>query len=303
MFGDDCEVLTVVDADGRPVSGVLSFYFRDEVLPYYAGDTTAARDLAANDFKYWDLMRPRLRARRCACSTTAAASAAPARSTSRRTGASSPRRCTTSTSCCKRDDVPQNNPLTRSTSSFIAMWRRLPLPVGELRSGRTSCATWADDAWQTLLYLIAPDPVPAQQGRQGPLVPPAQAPGGALPVHLGTFVDDPDDWQHVAARARRCAPALTSPASRPRWRACAAWRALLTERGADARYYRDAGARALGATTTVRASTASTRVRRVLVGDGAVRRRRSRDVRRVVDFVDVDSAKWGQYADARTAGR
>ena len=33
------------------------FYFRDEVLPYYAGDTTAARDLAANDFKYWELMR------------------------------------------------------------------------------------------------------------------------------------------------------------------------------------------------------------------------------------------------------
>ena len=56
-FGDDCEVLTVIDADGTPVSGVLSFYFRDEVLPYYAGDTTAARDLAANDFKYWELMR------------------------------------------------------------------------------------------------------------------------------------------------------------------------------------------------------------------------------------------------------
>jgi hypothetical protein len=36
---------------------VLSFYFRDEVLPYYAGDAEAARDLAANDFKYWELMR------------------------------------------------------------------------------------------------------------------------------------------------------------------------------------------------------------------------------------------------------
>ena len=33
------------------------FYFRDEVLPYYAGDRAAARDLAANDFKYWELMR------------------------------------------------------------------------------------------------------------------------------------------------------------------------------------------------------------------------------------------------------
>jgi lipid II:glycine glycyltransferase (peptidoglycan interpeptide bridge formation enzyme) len=27
------------------------------VLPYYAGDAVAARELAANDFKYWELMR------------------------------------------------------------------------------------------------------------------------------------------------------------------------------------------------------------------------------------------------------
>jgi hypothetical protein len=30
---------------------VLSFYFRDEVLAYYAGDDESARHLAANDFK------------------------------------------------------------------------------------------------------------------------------------------------------------------------------------------------------------------------------------------------------------
>jgi lipid II:glycine glycyltransferase (peptidoglycan interpeptide bridge formation enzyme) len=51
-------VLTVVDRrQGVPLSSVLSFYFRDEVLPYYAGDEISARDLAANDFKYWELMR------------------------------------------------------------------------------------------------------------------------------------------------------------------------------------------------------------------------------------------------------
>ena len=57
MFGDDCEVLTVLGPQGQAVSGVMSFYFRDEVLPYYAGDVAAARELAANDFKYWELMR------------------------------------------------------------------------------------------------------------------------------------------------------------------------------------------------------------------------------------------------------
>ena len=40
-----------------PCRACCRFYFRDEVLPYYAGDDAAARDLAANDFKYWELMR------------------------------------------------------------------------------------------------------------------------------------------------------------------------------------------------------------------------------------------------------
>jgi FemAB-related protein (PEP-CTERM system-associated) len=55
-FGSRADVLTVSHAD-VPVSSVLSFYFRDEVLPYYGGGTAAARDLKANDFMYWALMQ------------------------------------------------------------------------------------------------------------------------------------------------------------------------------------------------------------------------------------------------------
>ena len=39
------------------MSSVMSFYFRDEVLPYYGGGTKEARVVKANDFMYWDLMR------------------------------------------------------------------------------------------------------------------------------------------------------------------------------------------------------------------------------------------------------
>jgi FemAB-related protein (PEP-CTERM system-associated) len=55
-FGADCQVLTVLH-DGSPVSSVMSFFFRDEVLPYYGGGTYQARDVAANDFMYWEVMR------------------------------------------------------------------------------------------------------------------------------------------------------------------------------------------------------------------------------------------------------
>ncbi len=56
VFDRDCEVLTVTK-DGKPVSSVMSFYFRDEVLPYYGGGIQGARPLAANDFMYWEVMR------------------------------------------------------------------------------------------------------------------------------------------------------------------------------------------------------------------------------------------------------
>ncbi len=55
-FGQDCEIVIITDR-GTPVSGVMNFYFRDEVLPYYGGGTRHARDLAANDFMYWEVMR------------------------------------------------------------------------------------------------------------------------------------------------------------------------------------------------------------------------------------------------------
>ncbi len=55
-FGDDCEILTVLHS-GEVVASVMSFYFRDQVLPYYGGGTLKARALKGNDFMYWELMR------------------------------------------------------------------------------------------------------------------------------------------------------------------------------------------------------------------------------------------------------
>lgn len=55
-FGEDCEV-TVVSHQGQPVAAVMSFYFRDEVHPYYGGSVARGRELAANDFMYWAVMQ------------------------------------------------------------------------------------------------------------------------------------------------------------------------------------------------------------------------------------------------------
>lgn len=55
-FGPACEVLTVRKG-GMPISSVMSFYYRDRVLPYYTGSLPSARDTGANDLMYWRLMR------------------------------------------------------------------------------------------------------------------------------------------------------------------------------------------------------------------------------------------------------
>lgn len=57
VFGNSCEIMTVAGGSGgAPIAAVMSFYFRDEVLPYYGGGTDKARQFHAYDFMYWELL-------------------------------------------------------------------------------------------------------------------------------------------------------------------------------------------------------------------------------------------------------
>ena len=52
-FGDACEIVSIYQ-DNAPRSSLMSFYFRDEVLPYYGGGLPESRNLKSMDFMYWD---------------------------------------------------------------------------------------------------------------------------------------------------------------------------------------------------------------------------------------------------------
>ena len=128
VFGPACEVLTIVDAQRRPVSGVVSFYFRDEVLPYYAGDTVEARALAANDFKYWDLMRRAL-ARGVRVFDYGRSKRGTGSFDFKKNWGFEPVPLAYEHRLLRRSDVPQNNPANPKYRAFIALWRRLPRGV------------------------------------------------------------------------------------------------------------------------------------------------------------------------------
>ena len=126
VFGPDCEVLTVEAPDGRPLSSVLSFYFRDEVLPYYAGDDESARDLAANDFKYWELMRLA-----CARGLKVFDYGRSKKGTGpyafKKNWGFEPTQLHYEFCLYKRNTIPQNNPSNAKFKLLIETWRRMPI--------------------------------------------------------------------------------------------------------------------------------------------------------------------------------
>ena len=107
----------------------MSFYFRDEVLPYYAGDTAAARDLAANDFKYWELMR-----RACERGVRVFDYGRSKRGTGsfdfkKNWGFEPTPLALRIPAAARATAIPQNNPLNPKYRALIALWRRLPRPL------------------------------------------------------------------------------------------------------------------------------------------------------------------------------
>jgi FemAB-related protein (PEP-CTERM system-associated) len=129
-FGDDCEVLTILH-QGRPVSSVMSFFFRDEVLPYYGGGTSEARDVAANDFMYWEVMR-RATLRGC-CTFDFGRSKVGTGSFSFKTHwGFAPEPLHYEYLLLRGKELPDVNPLNPKFKLFIAAWKRLPLPIANL---------------------------------------------------------------------------------------------------------------------------------------------------------------------------
>lgn len=111
-------------------------------------------------------------------------------------------------------------------------------------------------------------------------------------VFLGTFVDDPADAQHEPAVRAQCADAYFAPLQRRRAR-LASLRGLLQGQPLTLPYYQDAGlADWVRRTQTNHAIDAA-----VVFSSCMAQYSRAVDPARVlVDMVDVDSAKWTEYA-------
>ncbi|MCR9186189.1 MAG: TIGR03087 family PEP-CTERM/XrtA system glycosyltransferase [Halieaceae bacterium] len=116
-------------------------------------------------------------------------------------------------------------------------------------------------------------------------------------IHLGSFVDDPEDWPWVAELEKYCASVFL----RPLYSRLATLRSLWGFLGGQALsvpYYRDRKMLEWAESVTVQndlrhAIVYSSSMAQFLPAQGA------NFERKVIDFVDVDSDKWRQYASQK----
>lgn len=126
-FPDESDILTVTDG-GTPVSAVLNFYFRDQVLPYYGGGGLEARRVGANDFMYYDLMC-RAGGRGCTLFDFGRSKAGSGAFAFKRNFGFEPEPLHYEYYLRRGDRLPDSSPNNPKYKLMIALWSRLPLAV------------------------------------------------------------------------------------------------------------------------------------------------------------------------------
>ena len=148
---------------------------------------------------------------------------------------------------------------------------------------------------ENLLLLVHRIPYPPNKGDKIRSYHLLKHLAGSYRVYLATFIDDDDDWQHVPRVQALCTESHFARLQ-PLHAKIRSLGALLANRPLSLDYYRDPGMQAWIATLMQRR-----KIDRILVFSSAMAQYASAypAARRVVDFVDVDSDKWHQYAEKK----
>jgi FemAB-related protein (PEP-CTERM system-associated) len=126
-FGEAVEISLVRDRE-RPLAALVSFYFKDQVLPYYGGAVPAARPVHAYDFMYWSLMR-RAIGRGARVFDFGRSKIGTGAYDYKRFWGFEPQPLHYQYRLVRAREVPDINPLNPKYRLQVEAWRRLPLPV------------------------------------------------------------------------------------------------------------------------------------------------------------------------------
>ena len=130
VFDDQVDVLTVTK-ENHLVASVLSFYYKNEVLPYYGGGTSAARALKGNDFMYWALMQHSVKQGMTSFDYGRSKEGTGSYSFKKNWGFE-PKPLFYEFYLVKAKSIPDINPLNPKYQRFISIWQKLPLKLSQM---------------------------------------------------------------------------------------------------------------------------------------------------------------------------
>lgn len=124
--------ITTVLHQGNAVAAVLNFHFRDQVLPYYGGGTLAARGLSANEVMYFEVMRRAGVERGAKLFDFGRSKLGTGAFAFKKNFGFEPEELHYCYRLAAGAQIPDNNPNNPKYRAFIALWKKLPLPVANL---------------------------------------------------------------------------------------------------------------------------------------------------------------------------
>ena len=130
VFADDCEIRIIVKGE-QLIAAVMSFYFRDEVVPYYGGGMPAAREFAGNDFMYWNLMQFAA-ARGCRIFDFGRSKLGTGAYDFKKNWGFNPQPLAYEYRLHASLAVPDNNPLNPKYQLFIKLWQKMPITLANM---------------------------------------------------------------------------------------------------------------------------------------------------------------------------
>jgi sugar transferase (PEP-CTERM/EpsH1 system associated) len=148
-----------------------------------------------------------------------------------------------------------------------------------------------------LLYLVHRIPYPPNKGDKIRSYHLLKHLAQRFKVHVGAFIDDSNDWQYAAALAQLAGGEVKLLPLNPRLATLKSASGLLTGEPLTLPYYRDRQMQ-----RWVDDLLATRPITRALVYSSSMAQyvMQHTQLHRVIDFVDIDSDKWRQYAEKKT---
>ncbi len=129
-FGDDVDI-GLVEHHGEPIAGLFSFWRKDRVMPYYIGADAKARDIRAYDYLYYTLMRRAVQ-RGVRIFDFGRSKVGSSHFDTKSYWGFEPTPLVYHVALVKAKELPNVNPNNPKFERFVALWKKLPLPVANL---------------------------------------------------------------------------------------------------------------------------------------------------------------------------